>query len=176
MKLGSKDVAYSSLDLDDPTSPSFAMRRNTAANASTGSLQSTVSSSSTSIAVDTLDGPHAYFAGGSGGGSPRRRFNDSEREHSALHSTLAALEGPIRQLTVEVKGALLATGCVSVRALASICCVCVCALTERLLVCLLVRAMGTDSQRRATCSRGSKPCLCPSSSPSSSCTSCDPLS
>ncbi|TYZ60997.1 hypothetical protein PybrP1_005352 [[Pythium] brassicae (nom. inval.)] len=106
MKLSSKEVAYSSLDLDDPTSPSNVMRRNIAANASTGSLQSTVSSSS-SLTVDALDGSHAYFGGG---GSPRRRFNDSEREHSALHRTIAALEEPIRQLAVEVKGALLATG------------------------------------------------------------------
>lgn len=114
MKLGgSKDVAYSSLELDDPSSPSYTMRRNTVANTSASSLQSTVSSSSSVAGGDALDGgAHAYFVGGGGdGGSPHRRFNDDAREHSAIHSTLAALEGPIRQLAVEVKGALLATGC-----------------------------------------------------------------
>lgn len=111
MKLGSKDVAYSSLDLDDPSSPQT-MRRNTAGNSSSSSsTQSTISSSSSSATVmDSMESSHAFF---SGSGSPSRRTTKSHNDsYSALHETIASLEGPIRQLTVEVKGALLATGCV----------------------------------------------------------------
>uniref|UniRef100_K3WEC1 AI-2E family transporter n=1 Tax=Globisporangium ultimum (strain ATCC 200006 / CBS 805.95 / DAOM BR144) TaxID=431595 RepID=K3WEC1_GLOUD len=126
MKLGSKDVAYSSLELDDPSSP-LPLRRNT----SSSSSQSTMSSSAASMMDSMASSSQSYFANtssgphGGGNGSPRRgsgshdhsRFgttsdgNDSNDYHrSAFHETLAALEGPVRQLTVEVKGALLATG------------------------------------------------------------------
>lgn len=98
MKLGSKDVAYSSLELDDPSSPSqqpIAMRRNMASNTSTSSLQSTVSissSASSATVMDSMEPPRSSF------------FASNIREAPA------GLEGLVRQLAVEVKGALLATG------------------------------------------------------------------
>lgn len=98
MKLSSKDVAYSSLELNDPSSPSqqqqqATMRRNMASNTSTSSLQSTISSSSSATVMDSMASPRSSF------------FASHVRNHAP-----AGLEGLVRQLAVEVKGALLATG------------------------------------------------------------------
>ncbi|CEG38527.1 uncharacterized protein PHALS_08595 [Plasmopara halstedii] len=91
MKLGSKkEQAYASLDMESPhTAP---IRRN----------QSNVQLSPTSSSTISIASEHGNIF--SSDGNSRRLHN------SVANYVLTALDGPVRQLAFETKGALLATG------------------------------------------------------------------
>lgn len=107
LTLGKKDVAYSSLEMESP------VLRRSGSSSSSGSLahvhlDSPVGSSSSAATAADSELSDGYFGqhGGHYGAQGAAGF------HSAARDVIAALERPVRRLAFEIKGALLATGCV----------------------------------------------------------------
>lgn len=170
LTLGKKDVAYTSLEsqMDSPQAPTPPATLRRSASSSLANVQLDSPSASSSVTVDSeySDGYFVNHGGGAthqvgGGFGPHGDAAHVEPRsfyHSVAHDVVLALERPVRQLAFEIKGALLATGCV-LRVLGE--------LTQ----CGRLTCWHSPASRPpATCSRGSRRCSSRSSSPSSSCT------
>ncbi|TMW63609.1 hypothetical protein Poli38472_002550 [Pythium oligandrum] len=109
MKLMKNDVAYATLDLQSPSSPP---RRNVA-----NSQLSPSSSASGATTVDTPGSTRSYFVNGYDS-TPRSAAQVQASQDGAPHEfyrsavmeILRTLDGPMKKLAFEVKGAMLATG------------------------------------------------------------------
>jgi len=135
MKLvGKKEQAYASLDMESPhVAP---IRRS---NSSLSNVQLSPSAASTV----SISSERSYSS------NPTRRESDHSDGGRPFYTNvandiLAALDGPVRQLAFETKGALLATGCVELKDGAVFA-------SRRLISAISLLCCIADWQRRATC-------------------------
>jgi hypothetical protein len=159
MKHGNKnDVAYSSLELEPPTSPP-PMRRNISGG---GTAQISPNSSTVTIA-DTPGSSRSFFNHSLDASDARFPEAPHEFYRSVVLEILRAIEGPIQKLAFEIKGALVATGYDAEFAARGRLSEVGSHILNWAFVLLALRPS-------AICSRGFRPCSCRSSSRSSSCT------